>query len=211
MPGTQQYCQKAEGLRDKTASFRPENWRFWSGLRDLNPRSLGPKPSAIPNFAKPGYEVKNFSDVVKHVVKGYFRPEQGRSQEEKVPAPQRVFGLVDFTGANRAPAPKSSALPTGPHPDMKLRESSRSGQTCGQRLILTKAREKSRRKSASVAMGFRVSGMLPPIWCSSTQTRRPTNWATPGYEIERAFQKWSNKWSTTILDQSGGEVKKKNF
>ena len=27
----------------------------WSGLRDLNPRSLGPKPSAIPNFAKPGW------------------------------------------------------------------------------------------------------------------------------------------------------------
>ena len=56
--------------------------------------------------------------MVKHVVKGYFRPEQGRSQEEKVPAPQRVFGLADFTGANRAPAPKSSALPTGPHPDI---------------------------------------------------------------------------------------------
>ena len=101
----------------KTASFRTENWRFWSGLRDLNPRSLGPKPSAIPNFAKPGYEVKNFSDVVKHVVKGYFRPEQGRSQEEKVLVPQRVFGLVDFTGANRAPAPKAGALPTALHPD----------------------------------------------------------------------------------------------
>ena len=28
------------------------NSGFWSGLRDLNPRSLGPKPSAIPNFAK---------------------------------------------------------------------------------------------------------------------------------------------------------------
>ena len=106
----------------KTASFLCENWRFWSGLRDLNPRSLGPKPSAIPNFAKPGYEVKNFSDVVKHVVKGYFRPEQGRSQEEKILESQRVFGLVDFTGANRAPAPKPGALPTGPHPDMKLRE-----------------------------------------------------------------------------------------
>ena len=84
----------------------------WSGLRDLNPRSLGPKPSAIPNFAKPGYSVGVFSDVVKHVVKGYFRPEQGRSQEEKVPAPQRVFGLVDFTGANRAPAPKEGEIPT---------------------------------------------------------------------------------------------------
>ena len=84
---------------------------MWSGLRDLNPRSLGPKPSAIPNFAKPGYEVKNFSDVVKHVVKGYFRPERGRSQEEKVLASQRVFRLVDFTGANRAPAPKPRAKP----------------------------------------------------------------------------------------------------
>ena len=86
----------------------------------MNPRSLGPKPSAIPNFAKPGYEVKNFSDVVKHVVKGYFRPEQGRSQEEKVPAPQRVFGLVDFTAANRAPAPKPSAIPNFAKPGWGL-------------------------------------------------------------------------------------------
>ena len=69
-----------------------------------------PKPSAIPNFAKPGYEVKNFSDVVKHVVKGYFRPEQGRSQEEKVLAPQRVFGLGDSFSANRASAPKEDVL-----------------------------------------------------------------------------------------------------
>ena len=50
--------------------------------------------------------------MVKHVVKGYFRPEQGRSQEEKVLVPQRVFGLVDFTGANRAPAPKEGEIPT---------------------------------------------------------------------------------------------------
>ena len=49
--------------------------------------------------------------MVKHVVKGYFRPEQGRSQEEKVLVPQRVFGLTDFTGANRAPAPKTGAIP----------------------------------------------------------------------------------------------------
>ena len=101
----------------KTAGFRDENRRFWSGLRDLNPRSLGPKPSAIPNFAKPGYEVENFSDVVKHVVKGYFRPEQGRSQEEKVLVLQQVFWLADFMGANRAPAPKPGAIPTGPRPD----------------------------------------------------------------------------------------------
>ena len=49
--------------------------------------------------------------MVKQVVNDYFRPERGRSQEEKVLVPQRVFGLVDFTGANRAPAPKPSAIP----------------------------------------------------------------------------------------------------
>ena len=70
-----------------------------------------PKPSAIPNFAKPGYEVKNFSDVVK----GYFRPERGRSQEEKVLAPQRVFGLAGFCCRFGAPAPRSECLPTGMH------------------------------------------------------------------------------------------------
>ena len=53
----------------KTASFRTENWRFWSGLRDFNPRSPGPKPGAIPNFAKPGYSVEDFAVVVKYVVK----------------------------------------------------------------------------------------------------------------------------------------------
>ena len=44
---------------------------------------------------------------------------------------------------------------------------------------------------------------------SWSQTRRPTNWATPGYEIEGIFPKWSNMWSRAILDQSRGEVKKK--
>ena len=96
----------------KAASFHDENWRFWSGLRDLNPRSLGPKPSAIPNFAKPGYSVGVFSDVVKHVVKGYFRPEQGRSQEEKALEPQRVFGLERFCHRFGAPAPKEGEIPT---------------------------------------------------------------------------------------------------
>ena len=43
MPGTQQYCQKAEGLRDKAASFRNENWRLWSEWRDSNSRHPGPK------------------------------------------------------------------------------------------------------------------------------------------------------------------------
>lgn len=81
----------------KTASFLSENWRFWSGLRDLNPRSPGPKPGAIPNFAKPGYSFGVSGDVVK----GYFRPEQGRSQEEKVLVLQRVFGPALFHGGSR--------------------------------------------------------------------------------------------------------------
>ena len=75
-------------------------------------RVPAPKPSAIPNFAKPGYEVKNFSDVVKHVVKGYFRPEHGRSQGEKVPASQWVFGQAGFCCRFGAPAPKEGEIPT---------------------------------------------------------------------------------------------------
>ena len=85
----------------------------------MNPRSPGPKPGAIPNFAKPGYSVGVFSDVVKHAVKGYFRPEQGRSQEEKVLAPQRVFGLAGCYRRFGVPAPKAGALPAALHPDMK--------------------------------------------------------------------------------------------
>ena len=30
---------------------------------------------------------------------------------------------------------------------------------------------------------------------SWSQTRRPTNWATPGYEIKRNCSLWSNMWS----------------
>ena len=76
-----------------------------------------PKSSAIPNFAKPGYSVKDFSDVVKHVVKSHFRPQILKSQGRKVLEPQRFFGLRIFPGISGHSAPKSSALPTGPHPD----------------------------------------------------------------------------------------------
>ena len=63
-------------------------------------------------------------------------------------------------------------------------------------------RQLSYRKLAVLVRVARLE--LAASW---SQTRRPTNWATPGYEIERAFQKWSNMWSKTNLDQSGGEVK----
>ena len=89
----------------------------WSEWGDSNSRHLEPKSSALPTGPHPDMKLGNPPEVVKHVVKGYFRPEQGRSQEEKVLVPQRVFGLVDFTGANRAPAPKAGALPTALHPD----------------------------------------------------------------------------------------------
>ena len=45
---------------------------------------------------------------------------------------------------------------------------------------------------------------LPASW---TQIKRPTNWATPGYEIREFFAKWSNMWSKVILDRSFWKVK----
>ena len=51
---------------------------FWSGLRDSNPRSLGPKPSAIPNFAKP-----------RSVTGRYYTPSSRKMQPESC----RLYGI----------------------------------------------------------------------------------------------------------------------
>ena len=96
----------------KTADSVRNQPFLWSGLRDSNPRSLEPKSSAIPNFAKPGYSVGDFLDVVKHVVKSHFRPQFLKSQGRKVLEPQRFFGLRIFMETSGRSAPKSSALPT---------------------------------------------------------------------------------------------------
>ena len=47
--------------------------------------------------------------------------------------------MQHFGKSNRfdVPAPKPGALPTGPHPDIKLRENARYGQICGQRNTTT--------------------------------------------------------------------------
>ena len=42
----------------KTASFRTENWRFWSEWRDSNSRHPGPKPGALPTGPHPDIELK---------------------------------------------------------------------------------------------------------------------------------------------------------
>ena len=82
----------------------------WSGLRDLNPRSLGPKPSAIPNFAKPGYSI--FTVVVKHVVKEPCSREFARGKGAKTIGFARGFGLSDFSRTwGVLHAPKPSAIP----------------------------------------------------------------------------------------------------
>ena len=54
----------------KTASFRTENWRFWSEWRDSNSRHPGPKPGALPTGPHPDMKFKKNREVVKDVVKG---------------------------------------------------------------------------------------------------------------------------------------------
>ena len=102
--------------------FAMKTGGFWSGLRDLNPRSLEPKSSAIPNFAKPGYSVRELSDVVKHVVKSHFRPQFLKSQGRKVLEPQRFFGLRIYPGRSDRSAPKSSAIPNFAKPGYKVED-----------------------------------------------------------------------------------------
>ena len=70
----------------------------WSGLRDLNPRSLGPKPSAIPNFAKPGYSIfQLWSNMWSRAhVREILRGEKGRKTE--VYKGLRAFGFFPNLG-----------------------------------------------------------------------------------------------------------------
>ena len=42
---------------------------------------------------------------------------------------------------------------------------------------------------------YATFGAVELFWCSCSQTRRPTNWATPGYEVKEKIAKWSNMWS----------------
>ena len=45
----------------KTASFRTENWRFWSEWRDSNSRHPGPKPGALPTGPHPDMKLRESS------------------------------------------------------------------------------------------------------------------------------------------------------
>ena len=45
---------------------------------------------------------------------------------------------------------------------------------------------------------------VEPFWCSSSQTRRPTNWATPGYLIRKKCSLWSNMWSKKLYHSFAG-------
>ena len=57
----------------------------------------------------------------------------------------------------------------------------RSGQTCGQIPLLTAPGRFQTGISLSATTVFLRPGETPHFPCSSSQTRRPTNWATPGY------------------------------
>ena len=100
------------------------NSGFWSGLRDLNPRSLGPKPSAIPNFAKPGYEIeaeKGFTAVVvKTVVKQALTHKMGNAAREKVLEPQGKIVSSANRSSTLSKTPKAGALPAALHPDTRV-------------------------------------------------------------------------------------------
>ena len=72
------------------------------------------------------------------------------------------------------------------------------GQICGQ--------ENSTTNSANFQEGvigefadkrglFAIFLVVVRFWDSSSQTRRPTNWATPGYSVKRNCSLWSNMWS----------------
>ena len=104
----------------KTASFQHENWRFWSEWRDSNSRHPGPKPGALPTGPHPDIKLREKArcgQICGQRNSTTFLPNFQR----------RLYGVIaklkgsmqHLEQSNRfgVPAPKSSALPTGPHPD----------------------------------------------------------------------------------------------
>ena len=104
----------------KTASFRTENWRFWSEWRDSNSRHPGPKPGALPTGPHPDIELRekarcgqicgqgNSTTFLANIQRRYLR---GFTEKEG--------SMQHFRASNRfgVPAPKAGALPTALHLD----------------------------------------------------------------------------------------------
>lgn len=140
--------------------------------------------------------------MVKHVVKGYFRPEQGRSQGEKVLEPQRVWGLGDFNGVSRAPAPKCRALPIELHPDIEFLWSADCGRSCGQRGFLGQADELPYSRKRRCFKGFLASpapiadrrGSAPKVGALPNALRMPARF---NYLTGSIFHNAPCKWSDT--------------
>lgn len=104
-------------INDKTASFRSENWRFWSEWRDLNSRPPHPKCGALPSGLHPDiqfYMVANadftqednqcqektvekrfLAVVVITVVKTSFGPVLRNMENGNVLVSQHILGLPD--------------------------------------------------------------------------------------------------------------------
>ena len=83
--------------------------------------SKTPKPSAIPNFAKPRYEIeaeKGFAAVVvKTVVKQALTRKMGNTAREKVLEPQGKIVSRANQSSTLSKTPKAGALPATLHPD----------------------------------------------------------------------------------------------
>ena len=91
----------------------------WSEWRDSNSRHPGPKPGALPTGPHPDMQLKNNSRSGQICGQGNSTtvlPNFQRKQSRviaKIKGSKQHFGKSNRFGI---PAPKSSALPTGPHP-----------------------------------------------------------------------------------------------
>ena len=143
---------------DKPASFPDENWRVWSGLRDLNPRSPGPKPGAIPNFAKPGYSVEDIAVVVKYVVKEIIPHFQETFKSGYWGKLGRNRGVCNISGSRTNSVlqlPNQARYQTSLSPDIQL-EFLGMWSNMWSKAILDQSRGEVKKKSASAATGFLV-------------------------------------------------------
>ena len=160
----------------------------------MNPRSLGPKPSAIPNFAKPGYEIESEKGVPAVVVKQALTLKMGNAARGKVLEPQgKIAGRANWS-STLSKTPKPGAIPTSLYPDIQFLPLYHGGEVnqrffclwsfMWSKLLLCRFRQSEKIPQTQALQGFPAFHItLSRIQPRHSQSRRATSYATPGYVI----------------------------
>ena len=137
------------------------------------------------NWATPGYLLLLFAQSGQTCGQIPFSTAQSGLSVEIFPSAATAFLLSRETQHFPCSSSQTRRPTNWATPGYLLLLFAQSGQTCGQIPFSAAQGGLSMEISPSAATAFLLLRETQHFPCSSSQTRRPTNWATPGYAIAR--------------------------